>query len=398
MRLIQLAMAGLVFCAGPLPAQVTRTDSAAVLLHTARDLEASGRRELALELYRLIRSRYAGTAAARHADSALADLRGRATGQTELMVWMTLNGAFLGFAIPTALDAQEPEPYGAGLLLATPAALMGARAYANATAVTTGRARAIIFGSQWGIWQGVALREVFDIGDRSETFCFPSGGQEPDVCYTDRIEPSTAPWAAAVIGNLAGITAGAVLGTLWDPSAGDATLVNHAAYWGTWYGLAGWVLLTGESDPSDDRDDEDDVLTFLLAGGNAAALGAALATAKSDWSAARVRLVSVGGVAGLLVGAGLDLLFDVQDSDTAILIPTVTGTLGMVVSARATRNAAPDAPSRAGAGPGLALINLDHGVRVGLPIPQPDALLTRLARGRSDGNLAVRLPLLHARF
>ena len=51
-----------------------------------------------------------------------------------------LYGAFLGAAIPAALGADDPEGYGAGLLVGAPLGFFASRAYAKNPAITDGQA------------------------------------------------------------------------------------------------------------------------------------------------------------------------------------------------------------------------------------------------------------------
>lgn len=396
------APAAVFLFAAPLAAQETPADTAVVLLRAARALDAEGSRALAIDLYRLIVERYAGTAAAGDADSVLALLgtdRGRDTGRTELIVWHTLYGAWLGFAIPAALDAEESEPYGAGLLLGGPAGFFGSKAYANAVGVTTGEARSIIFGSQWGTFQGYAFQQLFDIGDREFVACYEIAPGE-EICQTVHERSGTAPFAAAVVGGLAGIGTGALIGRGLHASSGDATLVNHAAWWGTWYGFAAWVL--GDTDdPSDFGEEDEGALPYLVVGGNAALVASALATRGVEWSPARVRTVSIAGVAGLLAGAGLDLLLLAdngdENEDALVLIPTLTASAALVAAAVLTTDSR-GSEARRPEDASLSLVRLGSDLRLGMPAPQPHVLPRVLPSGRRAWQPALRVDLFEARF
>src|SRR5690606_20240382 len=97
------------------PAQAqSRADSAAVLLDSARRFEQESRAEVASALYSLILQRYGDTpaAAAVRARSREGRVILDRSGRTELLVWGTTYGLWLGVAVPLILDADGPEAYG----------------------------------------------------------------------------------------------------------------------------------------------------------------------------------------------------------------------------------------------------------------------------------------------
>ena len=117
--------------ASPLTAQVTSpADSAAVLLSAAESLELDGQRNVAAALYRFIVTNFSSTPAAVQArlrSSALNSVDAEGSGTVELRVWATTYGLWLGVAVPGWLGAEEPEPYGVGLLVGGASGYFGAR-------------------------------------------------------------------------------------------------------------------------------------------------------------------------------------------------------------------------------------------------------------------------------
>jgi hypothetical protein len=346
-----LLLAALLVAGVPLSAQ-TRADSASIVLDAARALRREGRDAAARDLLRLIRARYAATPAARTADSLLLTLTGipatSGTGRTGYILFHTLYGGFLGVAIPAALGADGSEPYGVGLLVGAPLGYFGSRAFARSKITMPGQAGLAAFVTAWGTWQGLALQQVLNIGE-GET-CNEFG------CFRD--DSDTAPWAAMAVGGLAGIGVGHAIASRPVP-AGTSTMVSHSAWWGTWFGLAlGRVF---------DVQDDDNFAAMLL-GGNAALL-LALPAAKT-WrpSPAQVRITSAAGLAGGLVGFGIDLLASTDDESLIFGIPAATSALGLIVGALATRNQRdPDeVPSE-----NLALVTVRGGIRVNAPLPLP---------------------------
>ena len=146
-----------------LGAQVSPADSAAVLLAAAQELLALGEERSFEAVLQLIISRFPDTPAGREAAGVLDEFRGTLqvqSGRTALTVWSTIYGTWLGVAIPAALGADDPSPYGAGLLIGAPLGFFASRAYATGTSMSSGQAGIIIFGSWWGTYQGLGWYQV----------------------------------------------------------------------------------------------------------------------------------------------------------------------------------------------------------------------------------------------
>jgi hypothetical protein len=375
-----LLVASLLFAAlcglsGDAQAQVTRADSAAVLLEAAEGFAVQGDADIAQAVYRLILERFPETAAGRAAQAYLTDVRSegtRGSGSVELQVWSTLYGLWLGAAIPGALGASGSEPYGVGLILGGPAGFFGGRALARHGDLTEGQARAITMGGSWGIWQGFGWREVFDwgVGETCEVAPWDSS---QEYCYSNEGDTEEN-FAATIIGGLAGMGVGYALSSR-AISPGVATTVNFGALWGTWFGVASGVLM--------DLDD-DDLLAAALVGGDAGLVSMALLAPDWNVSRNRARIVSIAGVIGGLTGAGIDLLADVDDEKTAIGIPMVTSLIGLGVGMYSTREY--DARQRGDAGGDGAfsgsLVDVTDGRwTMNTPVPYPVMLERQGVRG-----------------
>jgi hypothetical protein len=371
-----------------LEAQATPADSAGVLYEAALRLDAEGERGAAQELLRFVIRNYPGTPAAAAAQQRLDEqvqVERAGSGRSELMVWYTLYGGWLGVAVPAALGADDPEPYGLGLLVGAPVGFLLSREYARSTSLTSGQARVIDFGSQWGTWQGFGLRAALDLGAIRETVCFGPDGSPP--CDTFERDSERAPWAAMVLGGLTGTVASALLARGRPIPSGAATYAIHGAYWGTWYGLAGSILA--------DVADGDQTLTWVLVGGNLGLLATSLSAPRTIGSG-RVWLVTAGGIAGIAAGFGLDLLLQPDDEDLAILVPMIGSALGLFLASRWTR-------SFDGSGSddseveGNALLNVRSGkvaVRVPALVPM---LIPRDDARRGSRRLGVSVPLFQLR-
>jgi hypothetical protein len=361
----------------------TRADSAAVVLHAAEELRLQGDLALAAALLQYVQQRYPGTPAAQQAGQLLVAMRRLAPaerpGRTELMVWSATYGAWLGIALPLMADSEEPAAYGLGLLVGAPAGFLVGRAYANSRNLTEGQARAITFGGSWGTYQGFGWAEVLRLGDRVPDWCRPA---DEEWCRESHMPTRV---AAGVAGGLAGIATGAALARK-PITAGTAAAVNSAALWGTWFGWAGGMVVGMEDRP---------LLTTTLLAGNAALLAAGMVAPGLELTESRVRLVSVGGLIGGLVGAGLILIIQPDDDAVIVGIPMVTSAIGLAAGVHFTRDH--DRPAGlpgGGGGESDALLRRDGGAwSVRLPEPQ-----VRLQRTTDGLRPAAYVPLLRARF
>lgn len=387
MRVGLLCAAAFLFVAYPphAAAQVTDTDGAIVLLETAQTFEARGRWAVAEAIYELILERFPGTAAAAEAvarlalpprDVALGD------GSVELQVWSTLFGAWLGLAIPAALGADSPEPYGLGLLLGGPGGFFTGRSVARATNLTEGQVSAVSLGGWWGTWQGFGWQEVFDIG--VEQICDPI---DRESCYDAESSDQEA-FTAMILGGVVGLTTGALLSRR-EITQGTSSVVNFGPLWGTWFGLATGVLMGLE---------DDDLLAATLVGGDAALIAAAAFAPGWDVSRSRARLVSIAGVLGGLAGGGLDLLLQPDNEKVAIGIPLAGSIAGLALGIATTR----DIDQRADRGqheePGMSLLALRDGrITLRAPVPTPTVVRSDIREGRS-WQPALKIGLFHATF
>jgi hypothetical protein len=360
----------------------TRADSAAVLLDAAEQLRLRGETGAARALLDLIARQYAGTPASSEVERLRGLLRrtpdAERSGRTELLVFSTLYGAWLGVALPLAAESDSPEAYGVGLLLGAPAGFFAARQYAKAKMPTYGQTRAITFGGMWGTYQGVALAELLDLGDETEVFC-----EQPDgPCFEQTTDGDASTYVtAAVAGGLVGIGTGLLLARK-PITAGTAATATLGGMWGTWFGFALSYL-------ADQRDDG--LLAGTMIGGNASLIALGLLAPRWQLSESRARLISVGGLIGGLAGGGLLLIAQPDDDNMAIMFPLVGSAAGLALGTYWTRNrdVEPDADGRG------ALLNRSQG-RWALDMPEASMRLQRAP----DGVLrpAAYVPLLRARF
>lgn len=381
MRIRFLAFVVLLGVTGPAAAQ-TPADTASVILKVARDLERDGRPDAARELLRYLRDKYGLTPAARVADSLMRAMPGSGpigNGRTGFVTFNTLYGAFLGAAIPAALDAQGSGEYGLGLLLGAPAGFLLSRAFARAHFRSAGQAGIASFATAWGTWHGLALQQAADIGE-NET-CNQFG------CFTD--ESDTAPWAAMALGGIAGIGVGWALGSAKQIRPGTATMISHSALWGSWFGLSVGTALGVEGDG---------LWTSALAAGDAALLAAIPAAKAWQPTSSRVRLITAAGLAGALVGFGVDLLADPNDERVVFAVPAATSALGLVIGTLATRNRDDLDIAAQGNDPARALLEWKDGLRLRFALPEPATFQKVDRNGKSRLVPGATLRIFDARF
>jgi hypothetical protein len=356
-------------------------DTAAIILDAARALRQQGRTETAHDLLRYLQSRYGTTPAARTADSLLRGQPAAApsgSGRTGFITFNTLYGAFLGLAVPASFDANAESAAGLGLLIGAPAGFFLSRAFARQHFHSSGQAGTASFATAWGTWQGLALQQMLDLGDRES--CNEFG------CFTDASD--SAPWAAMALGGLAGIGIGWAIASAKNIPPGTASLVSHSAFWGSWFGVS-----IGEVAGLH----EDGLFAATLLTGSAALLAAIPAAAAWQPSASRVRLATAAGLAGGLAGAGVDLLTQPDDERASFAIPAATSALGLLIGALATRHQRDlDTPEP---GPEAnALLQWRDGLRLQLAFPEPARFMTVDRAGRLHSVPGARLTLFDARF
>jgi hypothetical protein len=388
-------------------AQLSRADSAAVLLVAALDFETQDAPQVAAALYRRIIERFADTPAAADAQVRLDRLvaqglatrtppdaagrrtggplddedTGSAAGRVELQVWSTLYGSWLGIAIPAAFGADGSEAYGAGLLVGAPAGFFAGRTAARRSDLSMGQVRAITLGGSWGTWQGFGWREVFDIG--VDEICPP---ETPGLCYEDDGGEQEV-FASMVLGGLTGLAAGALIARR-DISSAAATGANLGSLWGTWVATALGVIADQEGDG---------LLTTALVGGNAGLVAGGLATPALGWSRSRWRTVSIAGVLGGVGGLGIDLLVQPDDEKVALAIPLITSVAGFVTGVLTSSDGDGARGVSDGSAPALSSVadQTEPGAARDARSPG-DPLVPALFAWR-DGSLSLGTPLPQAR-
>ncbi len=364
---ILLSLVALAITSVPLAAQQTPADTAAVLLNAANTLDFEGRHDLAEELLRYIMRQYPGTPAAERAEQLLTGVRRAGelgAGRSGFIIWNTLFGTWLGTAIPAAFESASPQAYGAGILAGASVGFFGSRKYASSVPITPGQGGLYWLSTVWMSWQAAGWFGVLS-----------DGGQPEDV------------FKALAGGGLLGVGIGIGL-TRTDIDNGTATLLRHAALWGTWYGFALGVLAGAEDDA---------LLASTLMGGNVA-IAAGIPVAKV-WqpNPGGVRLITAAGLAGGLAGLGIDLLIEVDDDQTAVGIPLLGTTVGLIAAGVLISRPSPDRTD----GPGdfsTALLTIGQHPQFDMPMPLPTAIPALTLDGRIRQRPGVQVRLFEAHF
>ena len=219
-------------------------------------------------------------------------------GGNDLKLFGGYYGLWLGLAIPLALDADSPEAYGAGLMAGGPVGFFLASWAAGRWDITEGQATMIELGGNLGTWQGLGWAEV-------------QGADGPDIV------------GSGVLAGLAGIGAASWLTSRYEFSEGHAALTAAAGPWGAWFGLVAAVISETETD------DGWDFHKSMLIGSDALVLTTGVLARKAEMSEKRVRLISLNGIIGSVMGLGLTLIAQPDDGGSVMAIIGACGAGGL---------------------------------------------------------------------
>jgi hypothetical protein len=226
----------------------------------------------------------------------LLDQRGR----TDVIAFSGYYGLWLGIAIPVALEANDPQAYAAGLLLAPPASI-GAAIYATRnTNITEGQATIVSLGGHLGTWQGLGWAGVSDADAHAVV-------------------------GAGVLAGLAGIGLAIPISNAVGFSEGHAAVTNSAMHWGGWFGAVA-SMLTGRDDS-----EENSPLVDMLIGSDVGVLAAGITARNARLSEGRMRL-------GTGFGGGLVLLFEADSDETAFALLGAGSVAGLALGTHLTRS------------------------------------------------------------
>ena len=188
---------------------------------------------------------------------------GDQAGRTGALVYGTLYSTWLGVGTAIVAGADSDQALAAGMMSGAPAGLLTTHLLTRDAALSPGQAALVRLGGLWGTWQGFG-------------WTVASGDEPSDRRLT----------AFSMAGGLAGIAGSAALTRVADVSTGDASLLDYAGLWGTWFGFCLSVMAEA---------DDDGVLKSSLTGGNLGLAAMAMLVPRIELNREQARLINLGG-------------------------------------------------------------------------------------------------------
>jgi hypothetical protein len=145
-----------------------------------------------------------------------------------------------------------------------------------------------------------------------------------------------------------------------------------------------------------DLEDEDDILTWSMIGGDAGLLMMAALSSKLEMSRTRARLINIGGIIGTLYGIGTSVLFEIDSKRDFWSVLGVSSILGLATGAYFTRGYDAEKGYFADAG-----VNTSVGYRlsvVGVLITEARKLITEDSGLRRIPETKLQIPLVSIKF
>jgi hypothetical protein len=226
------------------------------------------------------------------------------SGRTDLLIFSGYYGTWLGIATPLFFEADNPAPYGLGLLVGGPLSLLITSSLTKDAEISEGKANIISLGGNLGTWQGLGWASIGD-------------NEANNVVGISELS------------GLGGIALAILLTSQVDFSEGHAALTSSGLQWGAWFGLVFAAIA--------DHEDED-LLRDMLIGSDVLILGTGIAAKGVQMSESRVRLINLGGVLGTIAGLGLDLIIQPDDASTALAVAGTGSVAGLAIGASLTKN------------------------------------------------------------
>jgi len=288
----------------------------------------------------------------------------RKNGNVSLAISQGLVGpATLGVFVPLALKINEPAVYLTGGLLGLGAGIALPLVLTRKHPVTVGQAMVIFSAEAIGGWNGLMLSAAI-----------------PPLWNSD-----TGPFPLITAGTLLGAGAGTAAALLLKPSAGQVSMFNAGATWGTYFaGISFFVAGVDSAQPA-----------FLHLGLGADGLGlvAAILSTQFPISSLRMNLINLSGYAGAL---GLGLVYGIislaaDSTSTGAWFGVLgTGAIGGIVTGVVLTRHTDGDRQVTDLFRGAPIVVEGGHAHFGLPMPTP-----RVVR---DGSVGVDLPLAFGRF
>jgi len=225
------------------------------------------------------------------------------SGRTNLLIFSGYYGIWLGIATPIALKADSPQLFALGLILGAPLSVYTASTLSRDHSVSKAKATMISLGGHLGTWQGLGWGGLGDIEDN------------PTVIGIGEIS------------GLAGIVSANYLSNRIEFTEGHASIMSSGLNWGLWYGFVFSAVVK-----------DDNALQDMLIGSDIAVVSAGFLAKDSQASSSRIRLINLAGIVGTVAGLGVDLLFQVDNSEAAMAIVGAGGVAGLITGAKMTKD------------------------------------------------------------
>jgi hypothetical protein len=235
------------------------------------------------------------------------------SGRVGTVVFSTLYSTWLGIGTARLVDETDgAKTIAGGMMIGAPTGLLTSLVVTRNARLTRGQSTLINSSGSWGTWQGLGWAILISEDD----------GEKPLI-------------GGAMIGGLSGILATSVITRKIDPSLGDMAIINYGALWGTWLSVtAGKVA---------GLPDGDELLAWMLIGGNLGATAMASLSSKIDITPARAHWINLGGLIGTIVASGIVMIIAESDISESAAFGTlmVGGIAGLIAGIYNTRHIPP---------------------------------------------------------
>jgi hypothetical protein len=224
------------------------------------------------------------------------------------------------------------------MLLGSVTELVSGALWARDGHLTTGEARTIAVGGDFGLGWGFATGAILGLHHDDHSVAVQTRGMA----------------TAGIVGSAAGLGLGYALARRRDNTWGDGEVLRMAGLVGTWAGVTADVLL--DWNPDSQRDDKKFFLT-LVAGGAAGLLAGDRLVRPTNFSVSGALILDFATVAGAFGGAGLAYVFGggAHVTGKALVAGSAVGAVGAFALAYLGARRGDGGGREAGTGSGLPL-------------------------------------------
>jgi hypothetical protein len=216
-----------------------------------------------------------------------------------------------GMATGDISMSSHTQLWAGSMLVGSVTELVSGALWARAGHLTTGEARTIAVGGDFGLGWGFATGAILGLHHDDHSVAVQTRGMA----------------TAGIVGSAAGLGLGYALARRRDNTWGDGEVLRMAGLVGTWAGVTADVLL--DWSPDSQRDDKKFFLT-LVAGGAAGLLAGDRLVRPTNFSVSGALILDFATVAGAFGGAGLAYVFGggTDVSAKALVAGSAVGAVG----------------------------------------------------------------------